>query len=360
MTIDINSKRLAHALVKTLAWVMSTAVLVAWLVLWIPARLGNLGNEDVLVYAQAAENARNGLSVYDPLPPPGPHDMGLYYIYPPTLAAGLSLFDLDVLTLHDVLIVANTLSFLAMCAVVVRLAGLNMIWVGGLAGISLVFPPLLLSIDGGNIEAIINLATAAAFLCPAWLAAPLLVLAAAIKINPIWAAGVVFVRAGPSARLSTLVVASALVAVTIAGLGLQNTVGSALTWLIDVAPTLSQGQYARSDVLVFGVPVKGWLANANLAPSFLPLYLLDPPAPGEQLHLVARIWLSLFQFIVPAIVLVLTRHRTWREQAACGLTAAVLAAPILRGMHIYPLLILPAVLLGSRASTRSARDGSRL
>jgi hypothetical protein len=120
------------------------------------------------------------------------------------------------------------------------------------------------------------------------------------------------------------------------------------TWLNDVGPTLSQGQFNVVSVSS-GSIIDAWMINGNISiPFVLVRILTDDPGPGVLIPVWARIYLTVVQFGVPFLTVYLTRDRPSAEQAAMVLTAAVLAAPILRGGYLPLLAIWPAIAIGKR------------
>ena len=296
---------------------------------------------DAQAYHLAAESVREGGRLYEPLPPPGPHIVGIYpyYLYPPPFASLLSLVPLDEVANYRLMLVLATIGIGALSFGVGRLWQLDPRII---AGLLLAFPGSVGLVMTGNIQSLVDGMAVAALVLPAGTATLLLVSATALKVTPMWALVVVVVR---SRTWVTLLCASAAwAAVMIAALGIGPAIEACLVWIRDVAPTLAQGQFLAGE---------SWL-QWNVSPVFAPLHVLDPWSEGRTLPVWARAYLSAVQLGVPLATLWSTRRLPWQEQAGWVIVGATLAAPILRPGYFPVLLLVPALL--HRAARRRAGD----
>ena len=327
--------------------------LIFWLLLWLPARWDDVGS-DTVAYVNAARAVDQDATMYEPLPPKGPHDLGIYYLYPPFLAAALSFVPLDARGMHNMLLVLNTLAVLGMSFVLPRIARRSWRW-GFLVAALMVFNvPLLVTIDIGNIEPLVNFLALASIVAAPALSAALLVVATALKVNPIWPLAVVVVRAGTPARAGALGTVALVLGASTLAVGGADLVLESIVWLKSVAPTLAQGQYASAGAVIFGHSFGPNFFTGNISPVFAPLFAFPRPAAGEELHAAARVYLSTMQFGLPLLVAYLTHKLPWRVQVGYVLCAALVSAPILRMSQLHMLLIVPALIL----RRRSEPDGS--
>jgi hypothetical protein len=302
-------------------------------------------------YLQAGDAIRDGRSMYEPLPPTGPHRIGNYYLYPPPLGALVSLLPrMTSETFATLVLVANIAGVWAFAWALACLARLPLAAGTLLAALVLLFMPgLRETIAIGNVDPVVFGLVGLGLAVPPLASASLLGAGAALKVTPIWALGVVAVREGKQAWLGAGLIVLACLIVTMLAVGPAGLVGESLLWARRIAPTLSQGQFETLPIMVEGQVQSGWLVNGNISPAFAPLRLLiQPPPPGESIPTWARIYLSTVQFGVPALVAFLTRRRPPRAQAAWVIAAATLAAPIMRGGYVPILLLVPALLLGQR------------
>lgn len=301
-------------------------------------------------YHQAGDAIREGRSMYEPLPPEGPHRVGNYYLYPPPLGALVGLLpatDPDVF--QTLVLIANVIAVWIFAWVLARLARLPSLH-GTLfvAALLLMMPGLPETIAIGNIDPIVFALVGLGIVLPATTAAASLTAGAALKVTPVWALGVLLARLRPSWPGAAAVAMACLLIVALAT-GVDGLIAESLLWARRIAPTLSQGQFEVLPMVAGGEVRSGWLLNGNISPAFLPVRLLvEQPPPGQDIPAWARMYLSIVQFGVPALTAWLTRHRSVREQAAWVISAATLAAPIMRGGYLPVLLLLPALLIGRK------------
>ena len=325
-----------------------------WLALWLPARWDNVGS-DTVAYVHAAEAVQQDATMYDPLPPKGPHDLGIYYLYPPFLAAALSFVRQGAREIHNLLLVLNTLAVLGISFILPRIAGRSWKWGFPLAAAMAFNVPLLVTIDIGNIEPLVNFLSLASIVAAPAASAALLVVATALKVNPLWPLAVVVVRGGSSAHAGAIVAAMLVLIVTVVAVGAGDLVLETIVWLESVAPTLAQGQFASAGAVIFGHSFGPNFFTGNISPVFAPLFAFPRPAPGVELHTAARTYLAVMQFGIPLLVAWLTRRQPWRYQAGYVLCAALVSAPILRLSQLHVLLVLPALLLRRRSARSEVR-----
>ena len=291
---------------------------------------------DADVYYLAAESIREHGTPYDPLPPPGPHRYGpRWYLYPPPLAAALSLAHLDRASTYTLMVTLGAAACLLFGWAAARLAGWSTIWPMLLvSGVLLVFPGSLELVVTGNMQALVDALVMSALVLPGTAAAVLLVLAASLKVTPFWAAAIVMVRGGSKALVAGVLAVAIVLVITIAALGFHGSLTASRVWLTQVAPTLSQGQFDSDG---------GW-AYWNFSPVFAPvMFLVEHPPVGESIPTGARVYLTAMQLLVPLLTIWITRRLPWREQAAWVVVAATLSAPILRLGYMPILLIAPAL-----------------
>jgi hypothetical protein len=107
-------------------------------------------------------------------------------------------------------------------------------------------------------------------------AVPLLALAAAFKVTPAWAALTLAIREPRRALLPLLATTAVIAAAAAITIGPGTFALATVTWLRDVAPTLSQGQFTSGTFTVGGVerPLVTFLVQGNLSPVFAPLHML--------------------------------------------------------------------------------------
>jgi hypothetical protein len=231
-------------------WLPATLYVIAWS----STRLArDFGITDASPYATAVRQIERGESMYDPLPSPGPHRMGPHYLYPPVLAPLLS-WGPD----GNARAVQQLAYLLSMGGLVLFVLGITRLAAGP---VSIVAPMLL-------------------FLLMKWkprhldagLGEPLVVRFRPRRGGP--RTRLAFRRASARARrrlqgdsrvgrahpgdprrvllplLATTAVLAAAAAITI---GPGTFALATVTWLRDVAPTLSQGQFTSGTFTVGGV-----------------------------------------------------------------------------------------------------------
>jgi hypothetical protein len=331
-------------LVRRAAIAVACIMSAVYLLVWVPWKMQSTQQrEDPAAYAQAVAQLDAGGSMYDPLPPPGPHRQGRHYLYPPVFAAMLTwLPDRSGLGIQHTFVALEGVGLLLFAFGLARIArwrywpAVPLIMATTIATFGTLSPG-----EGGLGPLLAGIVVAG--LAFSW-GLPLLVLAAALKVTPAWAV-LVLVARSPRRALPVAVLASALIlAAVVATIGPGTLLAESLVWATRVAPTLAQGQYdagvwAWSDR---NLPAAAFLLQGNLSPVFAPLYLLGDPYPHE-LPGWARTYLTAASTGIPLIVAWRTRRLEPRAQAAVVLAAAVLCAPIFR-LGYLPLLA-PALVL---------------
>jgi hypothetical protein len=330
------------------------------MVLWLPAALyvgawtsTRLGRHftitDAWPYATAVYQIERGESMYDPLPPSGPHRTGPYYLYPPILAPLLSWGpDGDLRAVQRIAYVLAILGLVLLVMGIARLAGGPVLIVSPILLFLLMkLKPVIWTLDSANVSLFVSGLVAAGLAFATPFAVPLLTLAAALKVTPAWAALTLAIREPRRALLPLLVTTAALTGAAVFTIGTGPFLDATFTWLRNVAPTLSQGQFASGTFTVGGVerPLVTFLVQGNLSPIFAPLFLLGDPYPGE-LPGWASFYLTVASIALPLAVAWWTRRSAPRDQAAFVLAAATLASPIFR--LAYVTLLLPAAAIGIR------------
>lgn len=322
---------------------------------------------DTLAYHRAGEVAAAGGNIYEPLPPPGPHEFTgeWFYLYPPPLAALLGFLpEVDYRTFDRMWLVLNFLAFWVLAAALGRIAGGA--WSSGHTGIwglaLFFFPGTLMAIHFGNIE-LVALALVALGLAIPITSGTTLGLAAAFKVTPVWPLLTVLISR-PRKVIPGLAVAVALAGgACLAAFGVAGTGALVAQWLRDVLPTVGQGQFwGESLARLKAGPLHPLHYLANLSIPFAPVQLAvmygwdysGGPLPGP-----VRAYLTATGIAAPLLVAWLTRRRPVPLQAAATLTAAVLAAPIVRPYALPVLLLLLATLLQQRRERRNASSSVR-
>lgn len=351
--------RLRVALVAAgimLLWLPAVLYLGAWTV----TRLDRpFGVTDAWPYAVAVERIEDDTSMYEPLPPRGPHRMGPHYLYPPILAPLLSWGpDDDSRFVQQTAYVLSLIGIVLFVIGVSRFARVPVLIVSPIALLlAMKLPPVIWTLDSANISVFVSGCVAAGLALAVPRGVPLLTLAAALKVTPMWAVFTLAFREPRRAMTPLIVTTAVLAAAAMITIGPVAFLEATRTWLHDVAPTLSQGQFTSGYFTVGDVerPLVTFLVQGNVSPVFAPLYLLGDPFPGE-LPGWARAYLTIAGIAIPLVVAWITRRLVPAEQAAVVLAAATLAAPILRLSYLP--LVLPAIIVGVRGWIRRRRSAA--
>jgi hypothetical protein len=315
---------------------------------------------DSIAYFRAANAARDGSNIYEPLPPPGPHEFAgeWFYLYPPPLAALLSFLPaVDYRTFDRIWLVANVLAFVVLGLMLAKVARGSWTVRGGFAwSAALLFlPGAALAIHFGNLDVMILALFASAMAVP-WLAGLTLGCAAAFKVAPVWSLAAVLLRR-PRLTLPGLAAAVVLcVGACLIVFGLDGTVAYVIHWTRDIMPTVSQGQFWGESLEALkagGLTPVHYFSNLSL--SFLPVQIAVLAGWGHDggaLPAGVRAYLTLIAIGGPLVAAWLTRHRTVNVQASIIMAAALLCAPIVRP---YVLAIALVVLAALREERRTRR-----
>jgi hypothetical protein len=337
-----------QGLARALVLVVPVATLLGILLEWngIPGQ-----DRDTVAYHRAAVAARSNSPLYEPLPPAGPHEFrGVhYYLYPPPLAALLSVLPtVSYRTFDRGWLIANWLAFWVLAAARAKLAtgawGVAATARWGTAVFLLLGP--WLAIRFGNIDLMILALAALGLALPAGGGA-LFGWAAAFKVAPGWALLTLLSRRPRQVLWSTGLALTTCAGACVAVFGATRTIALTNQWLTEIMPTLAQGQFwggslaqLRSGNLGFQDVV------SNLSLSFLPVQLWagwggsaydGGPLPGP-----VRLYLTAVAFAAPLIMAWVTRRRSPELQVAVVLAAALLAAPIVRPYVLAVLLLVEA------------------
>jgi hypothetical protein len=345
-----RARRLDRAAVHVVPFAVVALIVVEW--------NGIAGQDrDTAAYHHAAAAARVDGQIYEPAPPPGPHEFhGEWpYLYPPPLAALLSwLPDTSYRGFDRGWLLLNLVAFWVAAAALGRIA--NGRWSAaatGRWGAALFFlPGAVLAIHFGNIDLVILALVALGLALPAS-AGFSLGLAAAFKVTPVWPLLALALRR-PRRTLPGLAAAVALLGgACLLVFGWGGSVALSAQWVTDVMPAVSQGQFwgESLDRLRAGSlsPVHYLY---NLSPSFLPVQLAvlsgawdyeGGPLPGP-----VRAYLAAVAIGAPLAAAWLTRRRSPEVQAAIVLAAALLAAPIVRPYVLSVVLLVMAALRQER------------
>lgn len=322
-------------------------------------------DRDTVAYHRAASAAKADGDIYEPTPPPGPHEFQgeWHYLYPPPLAALLALLPaMDYRTFDLVWLLLNFLWFWIFAASLGRISRGGWSWEGATRwGAALFFMPgTLLAIHYGNIEIAILAMAALAMAVPVT-AGLTLGLGAAFKVTPIWPLLVLAIRR-PGLTLpgvvAALVVSGAACLVVLGG---ADTAARVAQWLRQILPALGQGQFWGESFARFqqgGLRPIHYLSNLSI--SFLPVQAAvlwgwwgyeGGPLPGP-----VRAYLSGVAIGAPLLAAWLTRRRSANVQAAVALAVAVFAAPIVRPYVLPVLLLVLAAFREERRQTDRPRE----
>jgi hypothetical protein len=321
---------------------ISTAILLAITgLLWIGR--GNM--TDAEIYARAVSLIGSGVTIYDPVPTPGPNPFATGYIYPPFYAS--------LLHLSPDPIRANLLGMmLGVAALAWGVAKVSGVSLGRCAALVLLSIYPLIAMNFGSVTPVTFGLCAAAFVLPANVGAFMLGIAAGIKITPLWPLAVLLIR--ERAWKGTLAAVAVGVGVCVAALGVDGLVAETHTFMRFVFPMLAQGQFETNELTVGSVaggPLLFWATARNISPAFAPLYWLVEDRSGA-LPVWAATYLSVVTTAIPLIAVWFTRKVPSREQAAYVLAAATIFAPTFRALYL-PFLF-PAVAFWWRNRTAPA------
>lgn len=299
---------------------------------------------DLFAYHHAVEQIEAEGTMYDAPLSAGPHTpadgVHLPYVYPPFLAATLSLLPgMEPQAFARLWMVALFLAFCGLAACLARIASGGVTLYRTLAwGIVLA---LLTSVTGslglGQADVLIWAFVGLAFAAPA-LAGFGLAAAGLLKLYAFWGiVAAVFRRDWGTVRWAAATVAGALLIGAIA-LGPVRFASECTTWLLDVFPTLAQGQFETARLAGGALQ---WITDrpvplANLSPTLLPLRALG--LGHEALPGWARVYLLAASVGMP--LLVAWRARRWPAERhyLATLAAALLFAPICRPAYLIALL----------------------
>ncbi|MGH7552206.1 MAG: glycosyltransferase 87 family protein, partial [Longimicrobiales bacterium] len=319
-------------------------------------------DRDTVAYYQAAERIDRGESVYDPRPPRGPHVVeAWYYLYPPFLAAAVSLatpMPFIAFARLWLLLLLAAFWFYAVC--LCKLARGRVTFHGTLvAGAFLgLTPGIMQALNIGQADVLVWPMIAAALAFPAVRGAGFAA-AALAKVHGIWPLAAAFARE----RMRVLGSAAAVVAIAVAigtvALGPRGLVRSSTEWLRFVAPSLGQGQFEPGDPSLelrlpfdLGRVELPILVPTNLSVSFAPIAIARRAGwweyRGGELPAPMRIYLAVIAIAAPIAAAWLFRRRTRPMHYALIVCAATVFAPIFRLTNV-PLLLIPiAIALGER------------
>ena len=317
---------------------------------------------DTRAYYDAGVAVRTGEPLYR-TPPPGPHEFNgrWEYLYPPPLAAILSpVATWSYRTFDRAWLLLNLAAFWAFAAALGRIALGRWSAAGSLRwGAALFFwPGAVLSIHYGNIELVILALVALALAVPVS-AGGALGLAAAVKITPGWGLLPFLARRPRSTALGLAVAGAVCFAGSAAVFGMGQLQSLVWQWTHFVMPTVAQGQF-------WGERLAGLMSRTrpvdyfgNLSPSFAPVQLAVMAGwdyTGGPLPFVVRTYLTSVAFAAPVAAAWLTRSWSLRFQSAVVVTAAMLAAPIVRPYALASLLIVFASRRGEEQAFELSRS----
>ncbi len=310
---------------------------------------------DTVVYHHVAEQAQSDGTIYDPLPPDGPHVPGLYYIYPPPFAAAVGLLPrMEFAAFARAWLAVLLAAFWVTAAFLGRLAAgawtlrATLVW-----GAILFFTPgTVVALNVGNADVLLWLSVAVAFLGSSVGAGAAFFTGALVKPFLVWPLFAALLRPGRGRVLAGVAVAAvAALLLSALVLGPGRFLGESLVWVRDVLPSLGQGQLVpREDRIKY---VLAYFLPENLSISAAPLRLVSDgttPLPDW-----ARLWLLASSIAAPLAATWLLRHRSAAVHYGGTLAAALLFAPIFRPTYLPMLLPLVAVWWRERAVRTGAQ-----
>jgi hypothetical protein len=315
---------------------------------------------DYTAYTMAAERVRAGVPVYDAVPP-GPHvpGDGIFYLYPPFLAALTALIPLSGIALARFALLAGVLCFWIYAACLDRIATGRTTTYGVLLWGALLTAGIapLGALWVGQIDSLIWALFGFALVLPS---ARGFGFAAAAMTKPfaIWSLGLaIWCERRPVAVGAGLAVVTAVGLSTIA-MGPAQLLNTSLEWVANIYPALAQGQFSytvphatHNDTLNH---LLGFLGTGNLSLGFLPLQLAHAGGwnfAGPALPVWARVYLTFVSVAAPIATMWLTRHRGRVLRYAAVMSAAVLFGPIFRATYSPILFALAAAWIGDRRAT---------
>jgi hypothetical protein len=319
-------------------------------------------DRDTVAYYLAAERIDRGQSAYDPRPPRGPHVVeAWYYLYPPFLAAAVSLATpMPFVAFARLWLLLLIVAFWVYAACLCKLARGQVTFHGTLvAGAALgLTPGIMQALNIGQADVLIWPMIAAALGFPAVRGAGFAA-AALAKVHGIWPLAAALARERTRVLASaTAIVAIAVVIGTIA-LGPRGLVRSSTDWLRFVAPTLGQGQFDPGDPSLelrlpydLGSVELPILVPTNLSVSFAPIAIARRAGwwdyRGGELPAPLRIYLAVTALAAPIAAAWIFRRRNPAMHYALIVCAASVFAPIFRLTNV-PLLLIPiAIAIGER------------
>jgi len=314
---------------------------------------------DTAAYHLAAEAARTGADIYDPLPSAGPHEFrGEYpFLYPPPLAALLSFLPEMSLTTFDRLwLCLNIVAFWVFAASIARIASgawtvrSTLRW----GAATLFLPGAWLAIHFANIDMMI-LALVAFGLARPPIAGACLTLAAAFKVVPVWAFATRVLRRPRETVRSAAVAAAVCSAACFVVFGIVETVELSLRWVVDVMPTVSQGQFWGESLSMVRSGLDPIHYTSNLSLSFMPVQIAVLNGweyDGGPLPSYVRFYLTAVGVLAPLLAAWLTRRRSPTLQTTVVFAAALFAAPIVRPYVLPVLLLVLAAIIQEKRSAR--------
>ncbi len=306
---------------------------------------------DTVAYHQAAQNIDAGRSMYDPLPPKGPHRWeGVYhYLYPPQFAATLSILPrTSAVGFARVWFLVLFAAYWIFAAALCRIATgqVTLYGVLGAGALTAFTPGALLSLNFGQADALVWAAVALAFAFPV-AAGAAFGIAALLKLYAVWAVlAAAFRKDWRTVRQAAVLVvcATALAALV---LGPERFVAESRIWLLNVLPTVGQGQFEGGTVsgqLIrwLDLPV---LYPMNLSLPLIPVRLLGYGTDGAELPALARAYLVLAGVATPLTVAWLGRKWPVEFHYLAVLAAALSFSPLCRPSYLVALLPAAALIV---------------
>jgi hypothetical protein len=312
---------------------VGAAVLLMQLFWWLPAKV-HWKVHDAEVYRLAAVRAVASEPVYIQSPRQfgrPPND----FFYPPTALAFLVPFahaaPVAFYTGYYLLLIVSLWAFAAALA---RIAFDRLVLAQALAvgAVVTTLPPVMLVMQLGNADIIVLALTAWAFARPA-AAAPLLVVAGAVKVYPLFVLIAWWPRLTPRQRAHGLATAAVLTTVTLLALG-HGTIDQFYAWL-------------TTGLSMLATPATAW-GNISLSTLVLRPFL-DSAADAQPNDLLRSLpLLAACGFVGPAWA----KPQVNRASGAIVLVAAVLFAPVCWWWRLLMTLMIPAALVARHRRAR--------
>jgi Glycosyltransferase family 87 len=352
----VRLARVLHAYARLFPIVFAVAFMVQW------SRTDI--QRDVFLYYDSARKSNLGLSMYDPIPEPGPYKQYDMTPYPPPFAASLKpAAHLPYIAFSRIWLTILSIAFLVYASAVARLAIGRYSTKGTLIGASILFlvPGFVHSWNMLNADLLIWMLIALALVHSGARRGFALGLATITKVSPMWA--FLYAVRSPRAAAGGLLAILGAAFVCIVTLGWSGSIDESLVWLTKIMPILAQGEFWRADTIwqlwtPWGsLPLPG-LSPGNLSLSMLPVQLAAQAGlvdKSAELPAIARAWMTFASIAFPITAGILLWRNEREVQLAAVLAMSVLFAPIMR-INYLPMLV-PCAIVWWTKSRGALGDG---